>query len=131
MMRCAEVLAGRIHAQALVNGDSLGQVASQTLENLVSASRAVTIPTLRPLIGSNKEEIIAIARRIGTYDISIEPYKDCCALIAQNPRTRSRHEHMTAMEQEMLPEYERLIEHTLQDMVCLEYKFGSMVSPLQ
>jgi len=127
LMRSAEVLAGRIHAQALVNGDSLGQVASQTLENLVSADRAVTIPTLRPLIGSNKEEIIAFARRIGTYDISIEPYKDCCALIAQNPRTRSRHEHMAAMEQEMLPEYDRLIERTLQDMVCLEYKFGTLV----
>lgn len=128
MMRSAEVLAGRIHARALVNGDSLGQVASQTLENLVSADRAVTIPTLRPLIGSNKEEIIAIARRIGTYDISIEPYKDCCALIAQNPRTRSRHEHMEALEQGMLPEYDQLIEQTLQDMVCLEYKFGVMVN---
>jgi thiamine biosynthesis protein ThiI len=127
MMRCAEVLADRIHARALVNGDSLGQVASQTLENLVSASRAVSIPILRPLIGSNKEEIITLARRIGTYEISIEPYKDCCALIAQNPRTRSRHEHMVSMEQELLPEYDQLIDRTLQDMVCLEYKYGVQV----
>ena len=127
MMRSAEVLAERIHARALVNGDSLGQVASQTLENLVSASRAVTVPILRPLIGSNKDEIIAVARRIGTYEISIEPYKDCCALIAQNPRTRSRHEHMLSMEQELLPDYEQLIERTLSDMVVLEYKFGTLV----
>lgn len=127
MMRSAEVLADRIHARALVNGDSLGQVASQTLENLVSASRAVSIPMLRPLIGSNKEEIIALARRIGTYDISIQPYKDCCALIAQHPRTRSRHEHMASMEQQLLPEYDRLIERTLQDMVCLEYKYGTQM----
>ena len=127
MMRSAEVLAGRIHAPALVNGDSLGQVASQTLENLVSASLAVNIPILRPLIGSNKEEIISLARRIGTYEMSIEPYKDCCALIARNPRTRSRHEHMSSMEQDLLPEYEQLIERTLGDMVCLEFKYGTVV----
>ena len=131
MMRSAEILAGRIHAGALVNGDSLGQVASQTLENLVSASRAVNIPILRPLIGSNKEEIITLARRIGSYNISIEPYKDCCALIAQNPRTRSRHEHMETMEQELLPDYDGIIERTLQDMVCLEYKFGVLQNPPQ
>ena len=129
MMRCAQLLAQRIHARALVNGDSLGQVASQTLENLVSASRAVTIPVLRPLIGSNKEEIITQARTIGTYEISIEPYKDCCALIAQNPRTRSRHEHMEAMERELLPDYEQLIERTLEDMSCLEYRYGELVKP--
>lgn len=128
MMRSAEVLAHRIHALALVNGDSLGQVASQTLENLVSSTRAVTVPILRPLIGSNKEEIITLARRIGTYEISIEPYKDCCALIASNPRTRSRHDHMSSMEQELLPDYEQLIESTLEDMVCLEFKFGSLVN---
>jgi thiamine biosynthesis protein ThiI len=131
MMRSAEILAGRIHAGALVNGDSLGQVASQTLENLVSASRAVNIPILRPLIGSNKEEIITLARRIGSYNISIEPYKDCCVLIAQNPRTRSRHEHMETMEQELLPDYNGIIERTLQDMICLEYKFGVLQNPPQ
>lgn len=127
MMRSAEMLAKRIYALALVNGDSLGQVASQTLENLVSSSSAVEIPILRPLIGSNKEEIITQARSIGTYDISIEPYKDCCALIARNPRTRSRPEHMEALERDLLPEYDRVIERTFQDMICLEYKFGNLV----
>lgn len=85
LMRTAEIQAQRIKAQALVSGDSLGQVASQTLENLVSVSRAIDMPIFRPLIGSNKNEIITLARQIGTYEISIEPYKDCCALIAQHP----------------------------------------------
>ncbi len=124
MMRAAEELAGRIHALALVNGDSLGQVASQTLENLVSASLAVNIPILRPLIGTNKEEIIDVARRIDTFNISIEPYKDCCALIARDPRTRSRHEDMSVMEQEVLPDYDLVLERTLADMHCLKYRFG-------
>lgn len=126
LMRTAEKLAGRTRALALVNGDSLGQVASQTLENLVSSSSAVGLPVFRPLIGSNKEEIIACARRLGCYEISIEPYKDCCALIARHPKTKSRPERLARLEAELLPAYDQLIDRTLADMVCLEYCYGEL-----
>jgi tRNA uracil 4-sulfurtransferase len=78
MLRIAEVLAQRNHALALVTGDSLGQVASQTLRNLVAVDAAARTPVFRPLIGTDKMEILATARKIGTYDISSEPFHDCC-----------------------------------------------------
>jgi thiamine biosynthesis protein ThiI len=78
MLRIGEVLARRDHALALVTGDSLGQVASQTLRNLVAVETAAQMPVFRPLIGADKMEILATARKIGTYDISSEPFHDCC-----------------------------------------------------
>lgn len=126
LMRCAEYLALRIGAGAIITGDSLGQVASQTLENLTSASRVVTLPILRPLIGMNKQEIISHGRRIGTYEISIEPYKDCCALIARHPRTRSRHEELCLIEEELFPDYGKLIADTFRETLCLEFDCGEL-----
>jgi len=78
MLRIAEAFARRDRALALVNGDSLGQVASQTLRNLVAVEAAATMPLLRPLVGMDKMEILALARKIGTYEISSEPFHDCC-----------------------------------------------------
>lgn len=85
MMRIAEAIARREHALALVTGDSLGQVASQTLQNMVSVGEATRMPVFRPLAGTDKLEILALARKIGTYDISSEPFHDCCPLFM--PRT--------------------------------------------
>ncbi len=85
MLRIAEVLAGRDHALALVTGDSLAQVASQTLRNLVAVDAAARMPVFRPLIGADKLEILETAHRIGTYDISSEPFHDCCPVFM--PRT--------------------------------------------
>jgi len=78
MLRIAAAFARRDRALAIVNGDSLGQVASQTLRNLVAVEAAATMPIFRPLIGTDKMEILATARKIGTYDISSEPFHDCC-----------------------------------------------------
>lgn len=78
MLRITELFARRERALALVTGDSLGQVASQTLRNLAAVDAAATMPVFRPLIGTDKMEILEIARRIGTYDISSEPFHDCC-----------------------------------------------------
>jgi len=90
MARIAEAIARRTGALALVTGDSLGQVASQTLENLARATEVVGMPVLRPLVGSDKEEIIREARTIGTYEISIEPDQDCCTLfVPKHPETRA------------------------------------------
>ena len=85
MLRIAETLARRERALALVTGDSLGQVASQTLRNLVAVDAAAHKPVFRPLIGADKMEILATARKIGTYDISSEPFHDCCPVFM--PRT--------------------------------------------
>ena len=85
MLRIAEVLAGRDHALALVTGDSLAQVASQTLRNLVAVDAAARMPVFRPLIGADKLEILETARKIGTYEISSEPFHDCCPVFM--PRT--------------------------------------------
>jgi len=78
MMRISERIARRTRSLALVTGDSLGQVASQTLRNLTAVEAAARMPVFRPLIGTDKMEILATARKIGTYDISSEPFHDCC-----------------------------------------------------
>src|SRR5205809_3475240 len=91
MLRLAEQVAGREKVRVLVTGDSVGQVASQTIENIDVISRAVTMPILRPLVGDDKNEIVEIARRIGTYEISIQPDQDCCSLfVPKHPETRAR-----------------------------------------
>ena len=80
MMECAEKIARMIKSKCLITGESLSQVASQTVENLACTQSRVTLPVLRPLIGTDKEAIIRQAERIGTYSVSIEPHEDCCVL---------------------------------------------------
>lgn len=82
MMQCANLLAGRLGADCIVTGESLGQVASQTIQNLAVTESMAQYPLLRPLVGMDKEEIIATAQRIGTYETSILPYEDCCVLFS-------------------------------------------------
>ena len=91
MVRAAAKIARREGALALVTGDNLGQVASQTLENLAVVEEVSTLPVLRPLLTYDKLETTALARRIGTYDISVQPYEDCCSLfVPLHPATRAR-----------------------------------------
>ncbi|HTN69625.1 MAG TPA: tRNA uracil 4-sulfurtransferase ThiI, partial [Methylomirabilota bacterium] len=90
MMRIAEGVARREKAKALVTGESLGQVASQTLENMSVIQQAATLPILRPLVGMDKQEIIDQARRIGTFEISSIPDQDCCQLfVPKHPATKA------------------------------------------
>ena len=89
MMRIAEAIARKANAGALVTGESLGQVASQTMEAIGVTNAVCQLPVLRPAIGMDKEEIVAIARRIGTFETSILPYEDCCTVFTpKHPRTR-------------------------------------------
>ncbi len=91
MFRVAEALAAREHAGALVTGESLGQVASQTLDNIRATDAAVNMPVFRPLIGSDKLEIIAQAQSLGTFDISSQDAPDCCTLfMPRNPETHAK-----------------------------------------
>ena len=99
MVRIAEDIARRERAEALATGESVGQVASQTLRNIRVIDEAASLPILRPLSGSDKEEIIKISRNIGTFDISSQPYDDCCSYLApRNPETWSVASEVTAAE---------------------------------
>jgi fructose/tagatose bisphosphate aldolase/7-cyano-7-deazaguanine synthase in queuosine biosynthesis len=99
MLRIAEHLARWEGARALITGEAVGQVASQTVENLVAIGSAATLPVFRPLIGMDKDEVVADARRIGTYDISIRPDEDCCSLFTpRHPLTRARADEVDAAE---------------------------------
>lgn len=112
MVRIAEALAERDGALALVTGDSVGQVSSQTLANLDTINRAATLPMLRPLVGSDKGEIIDLAKRIGTYEISIEPDEDCCSfLMPRQPATWTRPGPIETIEQGL--DVKMLVEATL------------------
>ncbi len=99
MLRLAERFAGRFRSRALITGESLGQVASQTVENLAAVEAVAGRPVLRPLIGLDKQEIISLARRAGTYDISILPHFDCCSfLVPEHPETRAAAADLDAAE---------------------------------
>jgi thiamine biosynthesis protein ThiI len=102
MMRIAEQIARQHRAQALVTGDVVGQVASQTLENMSAIGRVASLPVLRPLVGMDKEEIIGEAQRLRTYPISIIPDQDCCTLFTpRHPATRAKLEDVERAEQEL------------------------------
>jgi len=93
MLRLATAVAHRLRSSALVPGESLGQVASQTVENLAAVERVTPLPVLRPLIGTDKQDIVDLARRAGSYEISILPHFDCCSyLVPDRPATRARPE---------------------------------------
>jgi thiamine biosynthesis protein ThiI len=90
MLRIAELIAKAENAKALVTGESLAQVSSQTLDNIATIEEVTSMPILRPLIGMDKEEIVQLAKKIGTYEISIKPQEDCCTLfVPKHPATKS------------------------------------------
>jgi len=90
MIRIADFIASRQRATALVTGESLGQVASQTLQNIAVIEKASTLPIFRPLIGMDKQEIVDQARKIGTFEVSVIPDQDCCQLfVPPHPATKA------------------------------------------
>lgn len=115
MLWIAEHIARKENALALVTGDSVGQVASQTLENIRTISEIATLPILRPLAGLDKEEIIDRAKSYGTYDISKLPYDDCCSLfVERSPRTKTTIEEIKKIEDPMRGALEKKAEEALQ-----------------
>jgi thiamine biosynthesis protein ThiI len=102
MVRIAEKVAQIEGAEALVTGESLGQVASQTLRNIRVINQVATLPILRPLIGIDKEEIIQKAKEIGTYEISSQPYDDCCSfLTGRHPETWANLDEILEIEKKL------------------------------
>jgi thiamine biosynthesis protein ThiI len=111
MLRVAQKIAQNRGYQAVIIGDSLGQVASQTIENLAALDKIATLPIFRPLIGFDKQEIIDRAKEIGTYDTAIRDYKDCCSIVSRRPKTKARLEIIEGAEEEIA--IAKLTEETL------------------
>ena len=112
MMRIAERIANNYGAKAIVTGENLGQVASQTMEAMASTQSVISMPVLQPLIGMDKEEIIALARKLGTFDTSVLPYEDCCTVFTpRHPRTHPNIEDVEKAESAL--DIEALVEEAL------------------
>jgi thiamine biosynthesis protein ThiI len=127
MLRIAERLAVSSGAHALVTGDSVGQVASQTIDNLAVVGNVATLPILRPLVGMDKDEITADAQRIGTYETSIVPDEDCCTLFTPRfPSTRASGVSVVAAERELA--IEALVASAMDGVVMEEFRFPMVLS---
>lgn len=121
MIQIAEQIAEKVGAQALIMGDSVSQVASQTLSNLASTYDSVRYPLLLPVIGLNKQEIIDIATRIGTYDISILPYGDCCSyFLPKHPSVHSKTEEIESYVKDM--DLSSIVEEAIENAQTVSYK---------
>ena len=124
MMEISNKIAEKEKAKGIVTGDSIGQVASQTLENLECIYNASRLPVFAPLIGMNKEEITKIAKKIGTYEHSIIPYPDCCSfMIAKHPETKAKLEDIKKIE-ESIENKKGLIEKAVSDGKVMVFGFS-------
>ena len=128
MLRIAEAIAKQEGATALVTGESLGQVSSQTLQNMATIEQAVEMPVLRPLVGMDKQEIIDQAQRLGTYETSILPDEDCCTLfVPRSPATRVHVAQMERLEEEL--DVAGLVSQAVAGAELMEYHQGSLEHP--
>ncbi|WP_342510636.1 tRNA uracil 4-sulfurtransferase ThiI [Sporosarcina sp. FSL K6-1522] len=119
MLQIADKVRAEQGALAIVTGESLGQVASQTLESLTAINAVTSTPILRPLIATDKLEIIDIAQKIGTYDISIRPYEDCCTIFSpSNPKTKPKLEKVVYYES--FSDFEPMIEEAVEKRTIIE-----------
>ena len=125
MLRIGTALAERERAYALITGDSLGQVASQTMESIHTINAVTAMPVYRPLIGLDKQEIVNLAVQIGTYETSILPYEDCCTVfVPKNPATRPTIEQALRAEAEL--DVDGLIEEAIAKTECVEVSFSEL-----
>lgn len=120
MMRIAEKIARESGAMALITGESIGQVASQTMESLVVTDNAVDMPVFRPCIGMDKEEIVTISKKIDTYETSILPYEDCCTIfVPKHPKTKPSISEIQEAEK-LLTDPESMMEKAIQDREIID-----------
>ncbi|MBR1845114.1 MAG: tRNA 4-thiouridine(8) synthase ThiI [Oscillospiraceae bacterium] len=121
MMRIAQMVARDIDAHALVTGESLGQVASQTMDAMAVTENVCTMPVFRPVIGMDKEEIVRIARKIGTFETSILPYEDCCTVFTpRHPKTRPTVDELVEIEENY--DYEALCREAVEGIEVIKIK---------
>ncbi len=119
MMKIAENLAQKHGSLALITGESIGQVASQTLEALAVTDASVNMPVIRPLIGMDKEEIVTISKKIGAFETSILPYEDCCTVfVPKHPKTKPQLEKI--LESEKLLNLDKIIEDCVNNVEIIQ-----------
>ena len=110
MMRIAQAIAERTGSLGLITGESIGQVASQTLQSLAATNAVCTMPVFRPVIGFDKQEIVDLSEKIGTYETSIQPFEDCCTIfVAKHPVTKPSVERMEKSEQNLAEKIDELV----------------------
>ena len=123
MMRIAQTLAERGNCLALVTGESIGQVASQTMQSLMATNAVCTLPVYRPLIGFDKQEIVEISERIGTYETSILPYEDCCTtFVAKHPVTKPILHVIERSEEKLSEKIDEMVERALAEVEVIMVK---------
>ena len=116
MMKIAERIAGETECMSLVTGESVGQVASQTMQSLVATNAVCTMPVFRPVIAFDKQDIIDIAEKIGTFETSIQPYEDCCTIfVAKHPVTRPDCAAIEKSEQRLAEKIDEMLECAISD----------------
>lgn len=114
MMRIAEYFAKRDHCLGLITGESIGQVASQTMQSLAATNEVCTIPVYRPVIGFDKQEIVEISRKIDTFETSIQPYEDCCTIfVAKHPVTKPNLNVIHRSEGKLIEKIDKLMEEAI------------------
>lgn len=114
MMRIAERLAADSGAQALITGESIGQVASQTMQSLAATDAACTMPVFRPVIGFDKQEIVDVSEKIGTYETSVLPFEDCCTIfVAKHPVTKPNIKMIERSEEKLQEKIDEMVETAL------------------
>ena len=116
MMKIAEQFAAKDGSMGLITGESIGQVASQTIQSLVCTDDAASMPVFRPLIGFDKQDIIDLSLKIGTYDTSIQPFEDCCTIfVAKHPVTKPRLDIIKRSEEKLKDIIEALVEKAVEE----------------
>lgn len=121
MMRIAETLAERSNCLGMITGESIGQVASQTMHSLAATNDVCHLPVYRPLIGFDKQEIVDIADRIGTYETSIQPYEDCCTIfVAKHPVTKPEIKRIRQSEKNLAEKIDQMVQTALDSTTVID-----------
>ena len=121
MMKIAESIAKETGSLALITGESIGQVASQTVQSLAATNEVCTMPVFRPVIGFDKQEIVDISEKIGTYETSIQPYEDCCTIfVAKHPVTKPNLKVIHRSEEKLNEKIDQLVEEALASTEVIE-----------
>ena len=123
MMRIAERLAGETGCLGLITGESIGQVASQTMNSLIATNEVCQLPVYRPLIGFDKQEIVEVSEKIGTFETSILPYEDCCTIfVAKHPVTKPNVEVIRRSEERLEEKIDELFRQAIDTAEIIEVK---------
>ena len=121
MMRIAEHIAKETGCLGLITGESIGQVASQTMQSLAATNEVCTLPVFRPVIGFDKQEIVDVSLKIDTYETSIQPYEDCCTIfVAKHPVTKPNLKVIHRSEEKLNEKIDQLMEEALASTEVIE-----------